>query len=130
MAQPALGAMDLVSPLHVLSSCDRCECKCLLTCGRGGILRSASRFRGVLWLNSEVVLHRGVLPPFHLIHGEHDKSVPLRVALAFAEALKVQSQFVLSTELHLSFTSCFAIRFPTLVCLLAGARLCRDSHSA
>ena len=44
-------------------------------------------------LSSEEVLCRGVLPPFHLIHGEHDKSVPLRVALAFAEALKVRSCF-------------------------------------
>ena len=34
-----------------------------------------------------------MLPPFHLIHGEHDKSVPLRVALAFAKAMKVLSCF-------------------------------------
>ena len=32
MAQPALGEMDLVSPVHVLSSCDRCERICLLIC--------------------------------------------------------------------------------------------------
>jgi hypothetical protein len=73
---------------------------------------------------------RGVLPPFHLIHGEHDKSVPLRVALAFAEALKVLSFFALSVALHLSFMFCLAIRFETLAGLLAGTRLCRDSHSA
>ena len=55
--------------------------------------RSSSMCQETFGLSSEVVLCRGVLPPFHLIHGEHDKSVPLRVALAFAEALKVRSCF-------------------------------------
>ena len=78
-----------------------------------------------------MLLSRGVLPPFHLIHGEHDKSVPLRVALAFAEAIKVQSTFALSTVLHFSLMSwAFAVQLSTLVSLLAGARLCRDSDSA
>ena len=45
MAQPALGNMDLVSPLHVLAGCDGCECIRSLTSHIDGSAAAIQRFR-------------------------------------------------------------------------------------